>query len=89
MTAGGYISDRRCPSNPEHGNVYGIEGVGQYCPHHDHDFPEITKNIWREDEFVAAKSLSSSTETPVLIRTKNEKTRVRPANRRPRKTKRS
>ena len=79
MTAGGYISDRRCPSNPEHGNVYGIEGVGQYCPHHDHDFPEATKNIWREDEFVAAKSLSSGTEAPVLIRPKSEKKDARPA----------
>jgi hypothetical protein len=85
----GYISDRRCPTNPEHGDVLGIDGVGLYCPHHGHDMPEATKNIWREDEFVAAKSLSSGTEAPVLIRPKIEKRNVRPANRRPRKTKRA
>lgn len=57
MTASGYIADRRCPGNPEHGVVLDMRDGGKYCPHHDHDTPgQHTKSFWREDEFEATKS---------------------------------
>lgn len=68
MTASGYIADRRCPGNPEHGIVLDMRGGGHYCPHHDHDFPTTTKNFWRDDEFEAAKSLPTSTPAPTANR---------------------
>lgn len=55
MTRAGYISDRRCPGNPEHGPVLGMRQGGYYCPHHTHDFPTESKNWWNEDEFEQAK----------------------------------
>ena len=61
VTLSGYITDRTCPTDPTHGNVIGLDGVGQYCPHHGHDMPAVTKNIWREDEFTAAKSPTTGT----------------------------
>lgn len=59
MVAGGYITDRRCPGTPEHGVVMDMRDGGHYCPHHDHDFPVLTKNFWRDDEFEVAKSATS------------------------------
>lgn len=56
MTYGGYISDRRCPSDPEHGTVIDLSGSRWYCPHHDHEQPgAFTQNIWTDDEFEALK----------------------------------
>lgn len=63
----GYISDRGCPGNAEHGRVLDLRDGGYYCPHHEHDFPVVTKNHWSEDEFQAAKSPATST-TPGAVK---------------------
>lgn len=62
MIRGGYITDRTCPGDASHGAVVGMRDGGHYCPHHDHDFPVLTKNFWRDDEFEAAKSATSPTD---------------------------
>jgi hypothetical protein len=64
MTAGGYITDRRCPATPEHGVVLGMRDGGHYCPHSDHPSAKPpTKAFWSDDEFEHAKSAT----TPIAI----------------------
>ncbi len=70
MTRAGYITDRNCPGNPEHGIVYGMRSGGYYCPHSDHtSHKPMTKDFWHEDEFEAAKALPPPIDTtkPVAI----------------------
>lgn len=59
---GGYITDRRCPGNPEHGNVVGMRTGGHFCPHASHSASRPpTQSFWTDDEFEAAKSLPTHT----------------------------
>ena len=67
MTRAGYITDRRCPSNPEHGPVLGMRSGGYHCPHIDHTSKIITKYFWREDEFEAAKSEPPTIDTSIPV----------------------
>jgi len=82
MTASGYILDRTCPANREHGKVFDMRTGGHYCSHHDHDFPEITKNFWTANEFEAAKSLATSEPVESPGRTKIKKPIRRPRRKR-------
>ena len=73
----GYISDRNCPTAPEHGSVLGMRGGGYYCPHHAHDVDPQTKSYWNEDEFESAKSSIVRTAPPTLkARVKSLRRRV-------------
>jgi hypothetical protein len=72
VTAAGYITDRRCPTNPEHGKVWDMN-PGYYCPHHDHNPPKQTptKSWWTENEFELAKTEPPPTPTdnsPIKIK---------------------
>ena len=81
VTRAGYISDRSCPSHPAHGEALGMRDGGYYCPHHDHDFPAITKNFWHEDEFETAKSLTLAQPATSNVKIKIEKPNRRVATR--------
>lgn len=65
MTRAGYITDRRCPGNPEHGIVLGMRDGGYHCPHSDHTSKILSKSFWTEDEFEKAKEPDLS--KPVAI----------------------
>lgn len=64
MTPGGYISDRRCPSNADHGVVISY-ATGHFCPHSDHSnsTSPLTQSWWTDDQFDAAKSTTSPRST--------------------------
>lgn len=57
MTLAGYIADRSCPTDPEHGKVWDMAAGGYFCSHAGHNFPVITQSFWTEDQFQEAKSL--------------------------------
>jgi hypothetical protein len=77
MTLSGYITDRRCPSNPEHGNVFGMRDGGYNCTHSDHHAKNITQSFWTENEFQAAKSLPTPQPTGNVLIKKPKKARRR------------
>lgn len=77
----GYITDRNCPTNPEHGAVIGMRGGGHYCPNHAHDIDPQTKSYWTEDEFEAAKSSTTETAPVATLATRVKKLKRRVAKR--------
>lgn len=73
MTSSGYISDRSCPGNTEHGAVVGMRTGGYFCPHADHSAANPpTKAFWSEDEFEQAKGSQ-----PIQLETPRAKKQVR------------
>jgi len=72
MTLAGYIADRTCPSNREHGNVFDMRTGGYFCSHHEHH-AKGTQFFWSEDEFQDAKSLPTSEPIESPGRTKIKK----------------
>jgi hypothetical protein len=62
MTSAGYITDQRCPSNPEHGRCWD-QASGMFCPHSDHHI-NSTQFFWTFDQWETIKSLTTGTEAP-------------------------
>lgn len=78
MTRAGYITDRRCPANPDHGIVVGMRDGGYYCPHSEHTSGVLSKSFWSEDEFEAVKTQpypekQTATLKPVAIPARKKK----------------
>ena len=94
MTKAGYIHDQRCPTNPEHGNVYALEEI-LFCPHSDHSSGKegfSTKSRWSYSEWEAVKTgedgLPKSPKDPQAHPSRARTIQVRKPNARPKRRRR-
>jgi hypothetical protein len=68
----GYPGQELCPTKPEHGPLYEVEGLFGpylYCPHHEHDVGTLTRSVWSYEDLRDAKRnlAASPVEQPATV----------------------